>query len=83
MTFKNFDQTDWFNFVGLVFGFIAAMFFYFGSTPMPWSMQTWDGNHAEIAFQNKQDNFASSGFLLLALSFGFQVSALTYKRNNQ
>lgn len=81
MIFKNFDRGDWFNLVGLVFGVIAAVFFYFGSVTMPWSIQTWGGNSLpEITFQTKKDNMASIGFILLAFNFTFQAFALIYKR---
>ena len=84
MTFKNFDRSDRFNFAGLVLGVIAAIFFYFGSATMPWSIQTWDGNSpAEVAFQNERGNMASIGFILLALNFTFQAGALIHKRNEE
>ena len=82
MIFKNFDQIDRLNLAGLVLGVIAAIFFYFGSATMPWSIQTWGGNSlTEIDFMNKRDNMASFGFILLAFNFTFQVLALIYKKH--
>ncbi len=82
MTFKNFNRSDWLNLIGLVLGVLAAIFFYFGSMTIPWSIQTWGGNSpAEIAFRNGQYNIARIGFILLAFNFIFQASALVYKRN--
>lgn len=79
---KSFDRSDRLNLVGLVLGIVAAIFFYFGSVAMPWSIQTWDGSSpAEMAFQNERGDMAHLGFILLAFSFIFQVSALIYKRN--
>lgn len=84
MSFKDFDRSDWFNLGGLVLGVVAAIFFYFGSATMPWSIQTVGGNSpTEIAFQNGRDNMASVGFMLLAFNFILQVFALTCKRSGQ
>lgn len=81
MIFKKFDRSDWLNFVGLILGVAAAIYFYYGSEAMPWSIQTWGGNSIEeVMFRNQHYNMARVGFLLLFFQFSVQLTALLWKK---
>lgn len=67
----------WLNVLGLASGFLASILFYFGSSPKPWSIQTWDGTSAkERAWSDKQEIRSVSAFVLLSISLLFQLLAI-------
>lgn len=82
--FKNLDRSDWLNFIGLVLGVVAAIFFYWGSEAMPWLLQTWAGNSIpEAVFRSERSNEARIGFVLLAVNFSFQATAIFFCKRSE
>jgi len=60
--------------LGLVMGLVSALFLYFGSVPIPWSIQSWNGSSSdERAFHLAEDREINAGLILLIISFLLQL----------
>jgi len=74
MNIKSSDFKRYLCILGLFAVAVSAIYFYYGSQPMLWELQTWDGNSgAEINYKAERLTQAHIGFFLLAVGSILQL----------
>lgn len=82
MNIKFSDFKRYLCILGLLAIVVSAIFFYYGSQPMPWELQTWDGNSvAEIDYKAERLTQAHIGFFLLAAGSILQLIYLIKEKD--
>lgn len=67
---------------GTIIMAVSAILLFFGSLPMPWDLQTWDGNSLdELSYRSRHSFYASAGLFLLIIGTVLQAVNLLKKED--